>query len=280
MRVDIVITIVLIIVIVYLMMKFTSRKSAQKDSSNQQPVKPRRKAKYGKWIGGGLGWAFGGPIGAMLGFMFGSMYDGMQSGDYEYRRTQTGDFSVSLLILAAAVMKADGRVVKSELNYVRIFLERQFGRNEAEQKILMLREILKQEIRLQEVCMQIRQYMEYASRLQLIHFLFGVSSADGNYHPKEVDVIEAIANYLSVSKIDFSSIKAMFVKDPSSCYKILEVSADASDDEVRKAYHKMAIKYHPDKVAHLGGDIQKAAKEKFQKLNGAYAEIKKQRGIK
>ena len=251
-------------------------------------------AKYGKWIGGGLGWVLGGPIGGMLGFMFGSMFDGMQGGDYEYRppigdrqgggygrqtQTQKGDFTVSLLVLSAAVMKADGRVVKSELEYVRTFLAKQFGEDLANQNILMLREVLKKDYDLQEVSRQIGRFMDSASKLQLLHFLFGVSMADGHTHPKEVEVIDQIASYMRVGHADFKSIKAMFIKDNYYNYRILETTPDASDDEVKKAYRKMAVKYHPDKVVHLGPDIQKAAKEKFQELNAAYNSIKVERGM-
>lgn len=239
----------------------------------------RKRSGYGKWIGGGLGWAFGGPIGGILGFAFGSMVDGMQSGTTVYRGTQTGDFSVALMVLAAAVMKADGKVVRAELDYVKNFLKHQFGEQEGQNKVLLLREILKQEYNVQEVSQQIKQFMEYPSRLQLLHFLFGISSADGAYHGKEVDMITLISNYLGVKQADLNSIKAMFVKDVDSAYKILEVTKGATDDEVRKAYHKMAIKYHPDKVAHLGEDVKRAATDKFQTLNAAYEEIKKQRGI-
>jgi DnaJ like chaperone protein len=256
------------------------RRVSSSRRSGNNPVPPRRKAKYGKWVGGGLGWALGGPIGGILGFIFGSMYDGMQSGTYEYKTTQRGDFSVSLLILAAAVMKADGKVMKSELNYVKIFFERQFGTIEAQRNIGLLQEILKQDINLQEVCGQIKNYMDYSSRLQLIHFLFGISRADGKFHPREVEVIEQIGRYISITLQDFASIKAMFIKDTTSAYKILEVDSSASDEEIKKAYRKMAVKYHPDKVAHLGEDVQKAAKEKFQKLNEAYEQVKNERGLK
>jgi DnaJ like chaperone protein len=71
----------------------------------------------------------------------------------------------------------------------------------------------------------------------------------------------------------------MFVKDTDSAYKILEIEPNATNEEVKKAYKKMAVKYHPDKVSHLGEDVRKAAEEKFQNLNAAYNEIKKQRGI-
>lgn len=235
--------------------------------------------KYGKWIGGALGWAVGGPIGGLLGFAFGSMFDGVSVTSMSNSTTQSGDFVASLLVLTAAVMKADKKVMKSELEYVKQFFLKQFGQSVTEQQMLMLKDILTKDIPLREVCLQIKQNMDYAARLQLIHFLFGVAAADAQVHLDEVVVIEEIARYMNIQINDLNSIKAMFFKDTESMYKILEISPDATDDEVKKAYRKMAVKYHPDKVSTLGEDIQNAAKEKFQQLNAAYEQIKKQRGI-
>lgn len=254
-----------------------------------------KKKSYGKWIGGGLGWAFGGPIGGILGYVFGSMYDGMQgekfadtSGggfgsrtqDHPYTQTQRGDFSASLLVLAAAVMKADNRILKSELEFVRTFFAKQFGVDNANENVKLLKEILNQNINVFDVCLQIKHYMDYSARLQLLHFLFGISMADGHVDKKEIDIIDQIAKFLDLDRSDFLSIKAMFAKDSEAVYQILEVSKDASNEELKKGYRAMAVKYHPDKVAHLGEDIKNAAEEKLQTLNVAYDTIKKQRGIK
>jgi DnaJ like chaperone protein len=274
------ITIALILIILYLIGNMDFGTGVKKTKKQKNSKADMAKMRYAKWIGGGLGWAFGGPIGGILGFIFGTMVDGMQSGKFEYKPTQSGDFSISLLVLSAAVMRADGKVLKSELDYVRKFFTRQFGAETANKRIQMLQEILKQDFNLPEVCQQIGQYMEYPSRLQLLHYLFGLSSADGQYSPQEVEMIGVIAGYLSIEKQDYESIRAMFVRDINSAYKVLEILPDATDDEVKAAYRKMAVKYHPDKVAHLGDDIQHAAKEKFQQLTGAYEEIKKQRGLK
>lgn len=246
-------------------------------------------AKFLKWLGGGIGWAAGGPIGGILGFALGSMIDGMQSGAYAYEphmqpsfnkpQTTPNDFIVSLLILASAVMRSDDKVLRSELDFVKRFLLQQFGAEEAERQLLMLRELLKKDYDLQQVGMQIRQYMEYSSRLQLMHFLFGLAAADSQVHDSELQIIARIAGILGIQNTDFESIKAMFVKDTTSAYRILEITPDATDDELKKAYRRMAIKYHPDKVAHLGDDVQKAANAKFQELNAAYDQIKKKRGV-
>ncbi|RIH64413.1 molecular chaperone DjlA [Mariniphaga sediminis] len=242
-------------------------------------------AKFGKWIGGGLGWAVGGPIGAIFGFVVGSIFDGstgeMQVGKTTgySGRTTTGGYVMSLLVLVAAVMKADGKVMKSELDYVKIFMRNNFGEASAQEAVKLLRDLLKQTIPVNEVCRQIKQNMNYSARLQLLHFLFGIAQADGHVEEKERQLIEVIAREMGLGNSDFESIQAMFVRNINADYKILEIEPTASNEDLKKAYRKMAMKYHPDKVSHLGDDFQKAAKDKFQMVNQAYENIKKERKI-
>jgi DnaJ like chaperone protein len=238
---------------------------------------------FGKWLGGGLGFVMGGPIGGLLGFLVGSVIDSttVQTSSYSTRsaRTTQGDFGMSLLVLVGAVMKADGKIVKSELDYVKQFFARQFGQESAKQALLMLKDILKQEIPVEDVCIQIRGNMDYSSRLQLLHLLFNVSLADTQIHPAEISIIEKIAGYLGVASSDFISIKNMFIPETDSSYKILEIDPSCTNDDVKKAYRRMAMKYHPDKVSHLGDDFRKTADEKFKKVNEAYNRIKKERNM-
>jgi DnaJ like chaperone protein len=235
---------------------------------------------FGKWLGGGLGFAMGGPIGGLLGFIVGSMIDGTTVHTSTYTTgTSQGDFGMSLLVLVAAVMKADGKIVRSELDYVKQFFIRQFGQESAKQALLTLKDILKKDLPVKDVCLQIRGNMDYASRLQLLHLLFNISLADTVIHPSEIQIIEQISSYLGVGSSDFLSIKNMFIPETDSSYKILEIERSATDDEVKKAYRKMAVKYHPDKVSHLGDDIRKSADEKFARVNEAYNKIKKERNL-
>ncbi|MBP5643269.1 MAG: TerB family tellurite resistance protein [Bacteroidales bacterium] len=223
-----------------------------------------------------------GPIGAIIGAALGSYLGGNYSKkDTEFlgETHKQKDFSSSLLVLSAAVMKADGVVKKSELDYVKHFFLQNFGQEQAEKYILTLREILKQDIQISEVSQQIGRYMDYSSRLQLLHYLFGIANADGQVHESEVSVIETISRYMSVNTSDFESIKAMFVKKVDDAYTILGIDPSATDDEVKKAYREMAKKNHPDKVSYLGEDVRKAAEKKFQEINDAYDRIKKQRGM-
>ena len=87
--------------------------------------------------------------------------------------------------------------------------------------------------------------------------------------------ITTIANYLAISSVDFESIKAMFYNSSDNAYKILEIEKGATASTVKKAYRKMAKKYHPDRVVHLGKEHQKGAEEKFKQVQDAYEQIKK-----
>lgn len=241
-------------------------------------------AKFAKWVGLGLGWAVGGPIGGILGLALGSMFDnGSPAAGTQERlhrsTTRRGDYAASLLVLVAAVMKADGRVMKSELEYVRNYFTTRFGRETGHEAIVMLRDILKQEIPIREVTAQLNQRLDYSYRLEMIHFLFGIAAADAGVADSEKEMIRRIAGFMNITNSDLESIQAMFISASDASYKILEIEPSATDDEVKKAYRRMAMKYHPDKVSHLGEDFKKVAQEKFRKVKDAYDGIKKERGI-
>ena len=241
---------------------------------------------YGKWITGALGWALGGPIGGILGFAVGSIFDkgevGTEGG--RGRRVYSGveqrnSFLVSLLVLSSAIMNADKRVLKSELDYVKRFIAENFGEDAASEAALLLRDLLKQEVNIESVCAQIRINTNAATRLQLLHYLTGIARADGDVCSDEIAVLKRISAALSIPLQDSESVFAMFDKGIDAAYQILEVDKNATDDEIKRAYKKMAVKHHPDKVSSLGPDVQRAAEEKFKKISVAYEKIKKERGI-
>ena len=185
------------------------------------------------------------------------------------------------MALSAAVMRADGKVLKSELTYVKTFLNQQFGAQFSTQHLQVLKRFLDSgNIPLHQICQDIKLRMQPEVRTQLLHYMFGIAKADGDVSQSEIDVIKQIASMLGVSQTDFESVKNMFYRNVDSDYKVLGIEASATDDEVKKAYRKMAIKFHPDKVAQMGEEYQKGAKEKFQKIQDSYEAIKKRRGIK
>ena len=244
---------------------------------------------FSKWIGAAIGWSFGGPIGAIIGLALGSVVDGMSNGEGAtvYRnnpqqrpQTQSGDFEVSLLVLASIVIKADGKQDQRELDFVRNQFVGMYGKERANHAFKLFKEINKQNnISTRQVCLQIKQMMQHPSRLQLIHFLFGIAKADGQVTDNEVAQIYTISGYLGISHNDYESIKAMFYKSADSAYKILEIDKTASNDEIKKAYRNMAKKFHPDKVIHLGKEHQEGAEEKFRQVQAAYEQLQKERGF-
>jgi DnaJ like chaperone protein len=256
-----------------------------------------------KWLGATLGWSFGGPIGAIIGLAIGSVADAFATntnnpligkgqsqsrhrGQPHYRtqrqkpQTQSGDFEVSLLILASIVIKADTRQDKRELDFVRKQFVSMYGKDRANKAFALFKNINKQSnISTRQVCLQIKQMMDHPSRLQLMHFLFGIAKADDMVTDNEERQIYTIAGYLGISSRDYNSIKAMFYNSSDNAYKILEITKSATIDDIKKGYRKMAKKYHPDKVAHLGAEHQKGAEEKFKQVQKAYEQLQKERGF-
>jgi DnaJ like chaperone protein len=247
---------------------------------------------FGKWIVGALGWAMFGPIGGILGYYFTSKLEKLSeeaavgSEDQSWTQGQRNSFLMSLLVLSAAVIKADGKASAQELQTLRRFFTKNFGPNAAQEVEEIVQELIRKDFNLYEVCVQVRSCMDYSQRLQLYHYLVELGACDGLIQ-REIDVIEVIGTYIGLTKEDIDSIFAQFGRytnnsgsnNNNNNYKILGISPSATDDEVKKAYRKMAIKYHPDKVATLGEDVQKAAEEKFKTISQAYEAICKERGI-
>ena len=261
-----------------------------------------------KWIGGFLGWVTMGPIGALIGFLLGKAVDTYIDGSHQlpggdsaggqggyqqpggYQRTTTNrrytadeqrnSFFVSLLVLSSAVIKADGKTLPAELNFVREFFRSNFGEQAAQQAMQILQQLDRQQVNIYSVGDQIASNMNYSQRMQLLQYLVQIAMADGNFDKSEKSVLEAIASVIRLTSTDAASIISMYYKEEQSAYTILEISPSATDDEVRAAYRRMAMKNHPDRVATLGPEVQKAAAERFQQIHEAYETIKKQRGMK
>ena len=236
-----------------------------------------------KILWGGLGWVLGGPIGAIIGYSLAGFTGQPSNANYQYTsypQTQPGDFIVSLLVLFGAVMKADKQMLKSELDYVKEFLSKQFDREQVKNFMILFKDITKQDYPLRDVCRQITRSMDHPSRLELIHILFELSQADGKIHLEEIKVIKTICRYLNININDFNSIQAMFIRNTLSDYKILGINKTATDNDIKKAFRTMATKYHPDKVGHLGDELRVLAEEKFKAVNDAYQNIKKERSFK
>ena len=263
----------------------------------------------GKWIGGILGFMSGGPLGALAGIVLGGVFESMldavntpetqgtfdgQSG-YESQTYgsrvnygQRNSFLFSLLVLASYIIKADGKVMHSEMEMVRNMLGQNFGAGARQQGDEILRRLFDEQKRVgasafrntvADCCHQIAQNMDYSQRLQLLNFLVMISQADGRVDATEVTAMKECAQWLQMSADEVDSMLGLGKDDLESAYRVLGVSPSATDDEVKRAYRRLALEHHPDKVAALGEDIRKAAEKKFQEINAAKERIWKARGL-
>ena len=270
----------------------------------------------GKWIGGFLGFINAGPLGALAGIALGALFDmgldrvnqsgtngeninneydnndfsptGNRQNTSNYYEGQRNSFLFSLLVLASYVIRADGRVMHSEMETLRHFLRNNFGRLAVEQGEQIILNLFEQQKRIglhqfreiiHESCMQIGINMDYSQRLQLLNFLTMLAKADGEVAVVEIEALRNIAVWMSLNATEADTMLNLKKDDINSAYKVLAVSPSATDEEIKKAYRKMALQHHPDRVAALGEDIRLAAEKKFQEINDAKEKIYRSRGL-
>ena len=269
---------------------------------------------FGYFMGGFLGFMSGGPLGALAGAVLGGWFEKMlksvntpetqgtfdgQSSSNQSRayggytqeqiyQGQRNSFMFSLLVLASYIIKADGKVMHSEMELVRNMLRQNFGESGRQQGDDILHKLFNEQKRVgasqfrqtvADCCQQIARNMDYSQRLQLLNFLVLISQADGRVDPTEVTAMKECAQWMQMTADDVDSMLGMGKDDLESAYQVLGVSPDASDAEVKKAYRRLALNHHPDKVAALGEDVRKAADKIFQKINEAKERIWKARGL-
>ena len=253
---------------------------------------------FGKWIGGIVGYMAAGPLGALAGYVIGRLFEGNDNNEgrhYTYDNPtygQRNSFLFSLLVMASYIIKADGKVMHSEMEFVRQFLRVNFGEAAVREGNLILLNLFEQRKQMDaknpsafknaiyDCCLQIKQNMSYEQRLQLLNFLAMIAQSDGYVCNEEVEALKEISLAMGLSEEEVDSMLNLGGKTLEEAYKVLELTPDATNEDIKKAYRKLALKHHPDKVATLGEDVKKAAEEKFRQINDAKEIIFKARGIK
>ncbi len=228
---------------------------------------------WGKVIGGVAGFALGGPLGALIGAYAGHKMDKARTGqepapgrgDYDQQSKQVA-FTMAVIVLSAKMAKAD--IPADEMASVgKLFDE---ARKDAS---------------------GFEPYAEQVARMfvhepavleELIGGLFHIARADGTIDPAELDFLAKVAIIFGFSDRDFERLRASYDKpETSSPYAVLGVSRDADDAEIKKAYRKLLVVNHPDKLIAQGlpQEFIDLANEKMAAINAAYDAIKKQRGM-
>ena len=221
-----------------------------------------------------IGYTFFRLPGAFMGFFIGSFLSP------KVQKISSKDFEINLLALASLVIKADGKVTQNELDFVRRYFISAYGKNRANEVFKIFNQNVKNKgISVSKISRLFNLALNYESRLQVIHFLFGIAKADGNISDLEIKKLLEFSNLFKLSYADFLSIKAMFIQETDNAYKILELDKTATNDQIKKSYRELAKKHHPDKVQHLGDAYVKAAQDKFQQIQKAYQNIKNERGF-
>lgn len=257
---------------------------------------------YVPFIIGGIGFVFWGLKGALIGGAIGVVASG-----YWYLITkQTAKFNTSkqehktssqasagnnistallmkfrILALIAGVMKADGVILKAEVDSIKPFLLRHYGVEGGREALQILKHLLDTSINTRQVAKELKNALNYSSRLEVLHMLLTLAHADGQFDIREKGVVRAIAIDFEITTADLNAMFALFMPKTNSiwAYTALGINPDASNDEVKRAYRKMAMLYHPDRVVD-NEDLKRSATDKFRDIQTAYECIKKERNMK
>ena len=229
----------------------------------------------GKFWGGLLGLMFGGPLGAIAGVYIGHQID--SSKPSRDALNEKAVFQINLISILAYVAKADGHVDRREVDVILSFF-RQSGFGPAQMQVIerTLNFAFTQDIHLETTCRNFRKASNYESSLMLLRVVYLVVMADQKVQREEKIAIDQIADYLGINNDDLEMLRAEFLKTDDKYYKLLGLESGVSIAEVKKAYRKLALQYHPDRVAHLGKEYAEIAEEKFKKINEAYGKVTKE----
>ena len=247
---------------------------------------------WGKIAGAAAGMAIGGPLGALLGALAGHMFvdreagrqlsDGDGHGERKIRERDEIAFTIGVIALAAKLAKADGTVTRDEVEvFKRVFPVPR----EEEANVGQLFNLAKQDV---------AGFDSYAKQLaslfrnrlgvleDLLDSLFLIAKADHALHPGELEFLRNVAELFGLTPAQFERIRAShFGLDRDDPYVILGIDRSTTDDDLKKAYHRLVREHHPDKLMARGvpAEFVRLATDKLASINGAYEAIKAERGI-
>jgi len=230
-------------------------------------------------------------IAAFWAFTF---YIKRQISAYEKSQTETHNTFVYLLInILVKIAQIDGRVTRDEVKTIRHFF--QYNLHYSQNQLLWVKELIKEAmastVSIESLLEEFRQKFAYEPRLILLELIYQVLYSNETVSEEELQLARNIGGYLGISAYDQRSTEAKYQAgyrrgpdEPAGAaqeekyYATLGLSPGADFAEIKAAYRKLSMKYHPDKVGHLGAEFKKVAEEKMKEINNAYEYLKKKFG--
>lgn len=208
---------------------------------------------------------------------------------YEQSQTESHNRFVWLLVhVLMHTAKIDGRITKDEIQTIHRFF--QYNLNYNQTKMLWVKEIIKEATgsspSLESLLEEFKTTFAYEPRLILLELVFQILYTKHDVPENELQIARRIAAFLEISSYDQRTIEAKYKygsqyattpdqNNAAHYYETLGLEKGATMDEIKKAYRKLSMKYHPDKVGHLGDEFQKIADTKMKEINAAYDYFKK-----
>lgn len=236
-------------------------------------------AKYEKWLGAGLGWAMtGNPLGGLLGFIAGSLLDTDDKKTGGKAAVGLTEFETNLIVISSHLITIDGKVTMQEIAFLQQFLNTHFEDKHADKRKEVIHHCLNKEYDLNVACDQIRMYTPHATHVQVIRFLFDLALSDGDLNERESYFIFRLAGYINVNDVEFRKLKTEHLEVKTTAYEVLGARKEMSFSEIRMIYRQSVLKYHPDRNKDVSEAEKKKLADKFQKIQEAYQQVKKERG--
>ncbi len=210
--------------------------------------------------------------------------------DYEASQSESHNRFVWLLVnILVNISKIDGQVTKEEISTIHRFFQYNLKYNQT--KMMWVKDLIKESISsdasLESLLEEFRSTFAYEPRLILLELVYQILYTKSDVPEEELRIARNIANFLQISTYDQRTIEAKYkyrnqqyqAADQSSAdhyYEVLGLDPGASMEVIKKAYRKLSMKYHPDKVRHLGDEFRTIAESKMKDINAAYEYFKKQ----
>ncbi|MFQ5900170.1 MAG: TerB family tellurite resistance protein [Thermodesulfobacteriota bacterium] len=240
----------------------------------------------GWFFGASLGWFFGGPLGAVVGAAIQKTLSSNTRHRIEHSQISTNPeaiFVTNLVAIMTKISMADGNISREERAVIHNFFKRSLGYGGEELRFIeaIINETARRDPDLFQVCNAFNRFADHEKRLILLDLAYNVATIDQVITDGEERTINEIVAALGISSDEHERIKVRFsVADKKKGpYTVLGIHQSASNDEIKRAYKQLATQYHPDKVAHLGGELVDFATAKFKEINGSYQTLKKERGF-